>query len=246
MPTGVGKRLVIVDDDQDIVWWLRDLFEAEGYDVETFIDAPPMLRYVQKHGLPHLALIDLKLPAMHGFELSEQLKSMGDVPIVFITSNDQVETVVHGLMRYADDYVIKPIEGRELVARVYRVLSRMLDFNYTKTPVIVIDDYLSVDFGSRSVTLGDRSVSLTPTEMNLLHILMRNAGRVVASETLIARVWPNDVVYEDTLRVHMHRLRRKIEPESRRSIYIRTERGVGYRFKEIGEEAAQQLKMAFN
>ena len=224
------KRLLIVDDDAKIIPILRDAFEAEGYEVAVFADAPAVLRYIQTYGLPHLALIDLELPSMHGFDLSEKLKALGDVPIIFLTGNAETDTIVDALTHYADDYVTKPFKIRELAARVRRVLSRFPDFDYAQHPVLQVDGHLSIDFGLSRLLIGGQPVLLTPTEASLLHILIRNAGQVVTTDTLIARVWPADEVYEDTLRVHMHRLRRKIEPDLHTPRYIQTERGIGYRF----------------
>jgi len=229
MPVG-EKRLLIVDDDTQLLRLLRDAFEAESYQVTVATDAPDALAYIQAAGLPHLVLIDLDLPSMHGYQLSERLKAMGDVPIIFITGTDDPKTIADSLRRYADDYVIKPISVAELLARVARVLSRIVDFGYVQSPVIPIDEHLQVDFGRRRLLKHGRPIPLTPTEVALLHVLMRNQGRVVPSETLIARVWPTSEVYEDTLRVHVHRLRRKLEEDIHRPAYIHTERGIGYRF----------------
>ncbi|NLE51305.1 MAG: response regulator transcription factor [Chloroflexi bacterium] len=230
------QKILLVDDDKDLLDLLRLEFEVEGYEVATFQDGLQVLKHVRKSGLPHLALIDLKLPSMHGFELAEQLKSLGDVPIVFLTSINEPDTIVDGLRLYADDYVTKPFEIRELLARVQRVLSRITDFRYAQAPMIEVDEHLAVDFGNSRLLVRGRTVALTPTEASLLHVLIRNAGRVVPSSTLIARVWPRSEIYEDTLRVHMHRLRRKLEPDFHRPMYVYTERGVGYRFRSLEPE----------
>ncbi|MCA9324630.1 response regulator transcription factor, partial [Candidatus Saccharibacteria bacterium] len=166
----------------------------------------------------------------HGFELSSKLKAMADVPIIFVTSTSDTETIVQGLRRYAEDFIIKPFELRELEARVQAVLARMPSFDYASEPIIKIDEHLQVDFAHNRVVLGGKSLSLTPTESILLHVLLRNAGRVVENRMLISRVWPTDNVGEDTLRVHMHRLRRKLESDSHHPHYVRTERGIGYIF----------------
>jgi DNA-binding response OmpR family regulator len=231
------QKLLLVDDDKELLDLLRLEFEAEGYEVAAFQDGLQVLKFVRKSGLPHLALIDLKLPSMHGFELAEQLKALGDVPIVFLTSINEPDTVVTGLRKYADDYVTKPFQLPELQARVQRILSRITDFSYAQAPQIEVDEHLAVDFGNSRLLVRGRSVALTPTEASLLHVLIRNAGRVVPSSTLIARVWPRSEIYEDTLRVHMHRLRRKIEPDFHHPTYIFTERGVGYRFRSLEPEA---------
>jgi DNA-binding response OmpR family regulator len=241
MLTTQDKRLLIVDDDPEFLGILKEVFEAEGYDVTTFDDGPELLEHVRLNGLPHLVLIDLSLPSMHGFELSKELKERGDVPIVFISGEDKLNTVVDAITNYAEDYVVKPIRAGELVARIRRILTRIPDFDYAQTPLVQVDDHLAIDFANNKIHVNDRMIVLTPTEASLLYILMRNAGRVVASDMLIARVWPIEEVYEDTLRVHMHRLRRKLESDSGTSRYIQTERGVGYRFIRCDSAAKQAI-----
>ena len=225
-----GKRIAIVDDDQNLVQLVKEAFELEGYQVTGFLNGMPFLRHVAAHGLPHLAIIDLHLPSMHGFDLSRKLKALGDVPIVFISNEDEVETIIDGLRQYAEDFVTKPFDIRELLIRVQRILSRVRDFDYLGSPITTIDERLSIDFGNSCLLIDKQSVMLTPIEANLLYILMQNAGSVVTSDALIARVWPAEEVYEETLRVHMHRLRRKLELDYRHPRYIQTERGVGYCF----------------
>ncbi len=225
-------HIAIVEDDEFLRGQVKEAFEAEGFFVTAFHDAIPFMRHVHEYGLPHLALIDLKLPAQHGFQLSEELKALGDVPIVFITSEKEADTIIKALTKYADDYVTKPFAMGVLVARVVRVLSRVPHFDYARSPVIHVDDWLSIDFAKGRLLLpGSQVVPLTPTEANLLYILVGNRDRVVSSDVLLARVWPFEEVYEDTLRVHMHRLRGKLEPDRRQPRYIHTVRGIGYLFK---------------
>lgn len=170
---------------------------------------------------------------------------MADVPIIFVTSSGDTETIVQGLKKYAEDFIVKPFELRELEARVQVVLSRMPSLDYASEPIIEVDQHLKIDFAHNRILVDGKSVGLTPTESVLLHVLLRNAGRVVENKILIARVWPSEDVYEDTLRVHMHRLRRKLEADSHHPHYIRTERGVGYMFTirppEPEEEEAKQV-----
>ena len=224
------KRIAVIDDDRTLVQMIKEGLEAEGYQVSVFFDGPPFLRQITSQGLPHLVLIDLHLPSMHGFDLSKKLKTFGDVPIVFISNEDEVDTVVDGLEQFADDYLIKPFDMRELMARVRRILSRVTRLDYLQSPVTQIDERLSVDFGNSCLSVNGELIMLTPTEANLLYILIQNANCIVPADVLIARVWPGEEVYEETLRVHMHRLRRKLEPDFRRPRYIQTERGVGYSF----------------
>jgi DNA-binding response OmpR family regulator len=223
-------KVLVVEDEANIGKLIAEYMNSHGYEVTPVGDGPEALEYVKTRGLPHIALIDLALPTMHGFELSSKLKAMADVPIIFVTSTSDTETIVQGLRRYAEDFIVKPFDLRELDARVTAVLARMPSLDYASEPVVKIDDHLQIDFAHNRLTLSGRSFSLTPTESILLHVLIRNAGRVVENRMLIARVWPSEDVYEDTLRVHMHRLRRKLEVDSHHPHYIRTERGVGYMF----------------
>ncbi len=223
-------KVLVVEDEINICKLISDFLGVHGYEVTAVQDGPEALEYVQERGLPHIALIDLALPSMHGFELSSKLKAMADVPIIFVTSTSDTDTIVQGLRRYAEDFIVKPFELRELEARVQAVLSRMPSLDYASEPVVKVDEYLQVDFAHNRIVLNNKQYSLTPTESILLHVLLRNAGRVVENRMLIARVWPSEDVYEDTLRVHMHRLRRKLESDSHHPHYIRTERGIGYMF----------------
>jgi DNA-binding response OmpR family regulator len=227
----MGKtKILLIEDDPNINKLITDYMNSHGFEVTAVTDGPEALELVRTRGLPHLALVDLTLPSMHGFEVSNKLKSMADVPIIFVTASSDTETVVQGLKKYAEDFIVKPFELRELEARVQVVLARMPSLDYASEPIIRIDDNLSIDFAHNRIVVNGKAYGLTPTESILLHVLLRNAGRVVENRMLIARVWPSEEVYEDTLRVHMHRLRRKLEADSHHPHYIRTERGVGYMF----------------
>ncbi len=225
-----SKHLLIIEDDFVTRTLLREVLEKAGYQVSSVSDAPEALTMLQQQGLPHLVLVDLGLPSMHGFALSERIKRMGDVPIIIITGDDSQEAVVYGIQKYAEDYITKPFNVDEVVARIQRVLSRFADYSYAQAPVMVIDQHLSIDFPRSRIVLDGQPSPLTPIETNLLYILVRNQGRIVSPDMLMARVWPNDEVFEETLRVHMHRLRRKLQPSNDQWQYIRTERGSGYSF----------------
>ncbi|GIK29841.1 MAG: response regulator transcription factor [Chloroflexi bacterium] len=225
------SRVLIVEDDESISKLVVDHLTRAGYDVHAASDGPSALKHIKDEGLPHIALIDLMLPNnMHGFEFSGKLKAMADVPIIFLTAVRDTDTIVQGLRHYAEDFVVKPFDTRELEARIKVVLARMPTFDYVNEPVITIDSHLQIDFAHNRVIIDDKSITLTPIESVLLHVLVRSTGRVVENRTLITRVWPDKDVNDDTLRVHMHRLRRKLEADSHHPHYVRTERGVGYLF----------------
>lgn len=224
------SKVLLIEDDESVSKLITDFLTKSGYDLSVFEDGPEALEHVRQRGLPHIALIDLGLPTMHGFEVANKLKSMADVPIIFVTSTGDTETIVQGLKKYAEDFIVKPFELRELEARIQVVLARMPSLDYASEPIVSIDEHLEIDFAHNRLVLNGKTIGLTPTESILLHVLLRNAGRVVENRMLIARVWPSEDVHEDTLRVHMHRLRRKLETDSHHPHYIRTERGVGYMF----------------
>lgn len=226
----VARRILAVDDDPDLLRLIRRELEKAGYEVWPAACAEDALALVKQKGLPHLALVDILLPGIDGMELARKLQEWSDLPIVMLTSVDEEETVVGAIEGFAEDYIRKPFHVREMVARVERVFRRIGDFGYALQPVIRVDDRLAVDFAHQRTKVNGKEVPLTATETKLLYVLMRNAGRVVATDFLLRRLWPGDEVFEDTLRVHVHRLRAKIEPTPSRPRYVVTERGTGYRF----------------
>lgn len=227
------RRILAVEDDPDLLRLIRRELESVGFEVWACPSAEEALDLISRRGLPHLALMDIILPGLDGLSLARNLHEWSDLPVVMLTSVDEEETVVQAIQSFAEDYIRKPFNPREMVARVERVFRRIGDFAYALQPVVRVDDHLSVDFAHQKVVVEGRSVALTSTETKLLYVLMRNAGRVVATDFLLRRLWPSEEVFEDSLRVHVHRLRSKIEPEPSRPRYVVTERGTGYRFPPV-------------
>jgi DNA-binding response OmpR family regulator len=236
-PTAFDERscrsVLTVEDDPDLLRLIRRELEGAGFEVWACPTAEEALETVARKGLPHLALVDILLPGADGMALARKLHEWSDLPIVMLTSVDEEETVVRAIESFAEDYIRKPFNSREMVARVERVCRRMGDFAYTLQPVVRVDERLSIDFAHQRALVNGRAVAMTSTETKLLYVLMRSAGRVVATDFLLRRLWPSDEVFEDTLRVHVHRLRSKIEPEPSRPRYVVTERGTGYRFPPV-------------
>jgi DNA-binding response OmpR family regulator len=224
------RRVLAVEDDPDLLRLIRRELEAAGFEVWACASAEEALDLISRRGLPHLALMDIILPGLDGLSLARNLHEWSDLPVVMLTSVDEEDTVVRAIQSFAEDYIRKPFNPREMVARVERVFRRIGDFAYALQPVIRVDDRLSVDFSHQKALVDGRPVPLTATETKLLYVLMRNAGRVVAIDFLLRRLWPSEEVFEDSLRVHVHRLRGKLEPEPSRPRYVVTERGSGYRF----------------
>lgn len=224
------KSILAVDDDPEVQKVTRAALEGAGFEVWGAASGEEALEILDDRGLPHLALIDIMLPGMDGMGLSRRIGEFSDVPIIMLTVVDETETVVKAIDQYAEDYVTKPFRPSELAARVKRVLRRIGDFSYTLEPVVEIDAHLAIDFVRQKAVANDRPVTLTPTETKLLYILMNQAGKTVPTEHILARLWPGEEADENTLRVHVHRLRQKIERAPGRPHYVVTERGVGYSF----------------
>ncbi len=225
-----SQRILAVDDNPQTLEILERSLGKAGFEVSSFASAKAGLQAIQRHGLPHLALVDIHMPGMDGFEFSRTLHRFCDLPIIMLTAVDTEETIIEAINEFAEDYVVKPFSPGELVARVRRVLMRMGDFSYTSGPVTEVNEQLQVDFPNRKAFVNGKSKPLTPIETKLLYILLKNAGRTVSNDFLLRRIWPLESAFEDRLRVHMHRLRKKIEPNGAR--FITVERGEGYRFEE--------------
>jgi DNA-binding response OmpR family regulator len=217
---------------------LADIWPTD-FQVVTAVSGQEALQIVQRRGLPHLAIIDYHMPGgMSGFELCHELHQFSDLPVVMLTAVSDEDTVIEGLEKHAEDYIVKPFSPEVLVARVKRVLRRIGDFAYTLESRTTVDDRLEIDFPNRQAFINGEEVRLTPTETKLLYILMRNAGRTVTTDFIIRRLWPLEPAYEDRLHVHMHRLRGKIEDKKNKSRprYITSERGTGYIFRAISSK----------
>jgi DNA-binding response OmpR family regulator len=224
------QRILVVDDDPAIVRLVRDKLDYTGFDVLVATSGQQALEVIERRGLPHLAIVDVMMPGMDGFEFCRIVQKFSDLPVIMLTAVDEEETVIQGLEYFAEDYITKPFSPRELVARVRRVLRRIGDFAYTLDRVTRVDDHLVVDFTHQQALVDGQPIAFTPLETKLLYILMRNAGQTVTTDFLLRRLWPREEVLEDALRVHIHRLRQKIETTPAHPHYIITERGVGYSF----------------
>ncbi|MGH2474461.1 MAG: response regulator transcription factor, partial [Candidatus Limnocylindrales bacterium] len=181
--------------------------------------------------LPDLVLLDIGLPDIDGFEVLRQIRAFSDVPVVMLTAHDDSMDKVKGLELGADDYVTKPFNHLELMARVKAVLRRLdMPAPSSRAPSFRSGD-LEVDFARQEARLRGRRLDLTPTEYKLLYHLVRNAGHVLQHGTLLAKVWGREYVNEvDYVRVYVRRLRDKLGDDLDDPRYIRTERGLGYRF----------------
>ena len=231
-------RILVVDDDPDIVSTSCSALKSAGYEVWCAESAEAAMQCLMDRGIPHLAIIDINMPGVDGITLSRQIKERCDLPIVMMTAETDADGVVTALEEFAEDYITKPVELPVLVARVGRVLRRIRDFSYAVEPIMQVDQRLGIEFARCRAVVGSRETALTPTETKLLHILVRDAGRTVRTEYLIQRLWPLEEVFEDTLRVHVCRLRGKIEENPRKPKYVITVRGCGDQVPDLSGERA--------
>ena len=225
--------VLIIEDDQLLSESLSTSLKESGYRVRTASDGEAAVDYLLRSRLPQIVLLGLRFPNESPIEIATQVKSIADMPILFMANADDQEIIADGLKKFAEDFLVKPFEIWELEARIKMVLEGIPTLDYGNEPSVRIDDNLEIDLAHNKIIVGGKTMGLTPIESSLLHVLLRNAPRVVGSSTLLARAWPSEDVYEDTLRVQMHRLRRKIEEDAHHPHYIRTERGVGYRFAQL-------------
>ncbi len=225
-------KVLVVDDEPDMIkvitWSLN--FQEPDWEVLTVSDGERALELVSQEN-PDVVLLDVTMPGMDGFEVLREIRCFSDVPVIMVTVMEDEVDKVRGLELGADDYVTKPFGHLELLARIRAVLRRAQSWPLVHEEPFLCDD-LRVDFVTREVTVSGKPVALTNTEYNLLYRLVRNAGRVLTHESLLAHVWGREYVDEiDYLRVYIGHLRRKLEPTPGQPQYILTERGVGYRFR---------------
>ncbi len=223
-------RVLSVDDDAVTRAIIRKTLDKAGIEAWFAASGPEALDLLSKRGVPHLALVDIKMPGMSGPQLCRKILEYLDLPVVMVTSVGDKQTVIRVLEKFAEDYITKPFEPDELIARVRCLMRRLGEFSYRLEPRIRVDDRLQVELAQRTAIVEDRYVELTPIETKLLYILMRNAGRTTFTDFLLRRMWPDGEIFEDTLRTHVHRLRKKIEISPRRPRYVLTKRGLGYWF----------------
>ena len=174
---GNQLRILAVDDDPFNLRIVKHALEQSDFEVVTAGSGEDALTSIQRKGLPHLAIVDIHMPpGMSGFEFCRTIHQFSDLPVIMLTAVGEENTVVEGLEKHAEDYIVKPFVPGELVARVNRVLRRIGDFAYTLEPQTQVDERLAVDFPGRQAIVNGQSVTLTPTETKLLYILMRNAA----------------------------------------------------------------------
>jgi two-component system KDP operon response regulator KdpE len=228
----VNEVILIVDDDASLLKLIRDTLDARGYTVRA---VPNGAEAIQSLGgpLPDLMLLDLILPDMDGLEVCRHARQFTTLPIVVLSAVGDEKRKVEALDLGADDYLTKPFGMNELLARIRAALRRSRPPKGAERdgPIVVGD--LVIDAGKRLVSMAGQEVGLTPTEFNLLCQLATKPGQAFTHQTLLQQVWGREYFDEsEYLHVYVGRLRRKIEPDPGRPMYIITIPGVGYKLRE--------------
>ena len=225
--TVVFPQILLVDDDPILVRTLQLNLERDGFQVAVASNGQEALDTLERR-IPDLMLVDLLLPDMHGFELSRRVKQYLDVPIIMVTAVGAEDSVVKGIESYAEDYVVKPFNYRELLARLNRILKRTRNV-LPEGQIIKLGSELVIDFARHVVAINGQERRLTPTEERLLAALARNLNRVVPKGRLIDETWPDGEGDPPRLWVNIQRIRRKMEPQPDVPRYLITEANVGYK-----------------
>jgi len=220
-------RILVIEDDEAILKFLRRGLAYEGYQVDTAMDGQAGLTLARDNP-PDLVVLDLMLPGIDGLEVCRRLRAGGPLPIIILTAKDTVNDRIQGLDMGADDYMVKPFNLDELLARVRALLRRAQP---TRPQILRFAD-LMLDTGTRQAARGDRAISLTAKEYELLELFMSQPRQVLTRESIFDRVWGYDFGGESNIiEVYIRYLRQKLE-ENDESRLIHTVRGMGYVLRE--------------
>jgi two-component system KDP operon response regulator KdpE len=220
------RTILIVDDEPGLRELVRINLEHDGYGVLQAENGTAGLQAVQQLH-PDLVIMDVMMPEMDGWEACKRLREFSPVPVLMLTARVQSQDIVTGLESGADDYLVKPFNMDELMARVRALLRRVPSPN---RPVIAGGEEIAIDKNKREVLVRGEQVDLTPTEYDLLLLLAENAGKVLEHEVLLRGVWGQEYTKDnDYLKVYIWHLRRKLEQDPRDPKLLLTEWGVGYR-----------------
>jgi DNA-binding response OmpR family regulator len=225
--------VLVVDDEPRLVDVVRMNLEVEGYRVLEAYDGYEALEKL-KQDLPDLVVLDVMMPELDGFETLRRIREVSSVPVIMLTVRQEESDRIRGLEIGADDYLTKPFSPRELQTRIKALLRRTFMPSPARKTRIVVDKDLTIDFSKREVWVRGEKVTLRPTEYRLLYHLVNNAGRLMTHDTLLSKVWGHEYRDESQyLRLYITYLRQKLERDPAHPKYILTERGVGYRFREL-------------
>jgi DNA-binding response OmpR family regulator len=223
-------RLLLIEDDPNLIRALTDLLQSDGYVVDVADDGPSALDIARQSAFD-VFILDVMLPSMNGFEVCRELRRLGvEAPILMLTARDQVDDKIRGFKSGADDYLTKPFDVNELRVRVEALLRRASRTGLVEFTECTFGD-VHIDFARLEINRAGQTIRLSEREGRLLRYFLENRGRVISRDTLLLQVWGYATApYTRTVDVHILRLRQKIEEDSRNPKFIITVHGFGYRF----------------
>lgn len=231
----MSYKILVIDDDKELCALIKQSVAVESIDADHCYSGAEGLAMLQKNDY-QLILLDVMMPGLDGFQTMEKIRQKSSVPILMLTSKNDSTSKIRGLRSGADDYLTKPFDMNELIARVVSLIRRYTRFNTTgdhSQPLTY--QGLTIDMDSRSVTTQNGTFELPPKEFDLLLFCAKNQGKILTKQQIYEEVWGESYVYDDSnIMAIISRLRKKIEPDSGVPYYIQTVKGIGYRFnKEV-------------
>ncbi len=224
------NTILLVDDDPQLIKLVRVNLESVGNRVLVAMDAPSALETVSLEA-PDLIILDIMLPGIDGYELCRRIREFSATPIIMLTAKVEDVDKVKGLKLGADDYLTKPFNVQELLARIEAVLRRSGSPEETRVPHSFTGNEITVDFVQHRVTVRGQEVNLTATEYKLLYQLVSNAGRVMLHRDLLTKIWGSEYQEElEYLRAYIRHLRQKLEDDPHHPKHIMSKPGIGYMF----------------
>ena len=230
----MGSRILIVDDEREIADVVELYLKNENYEVEKCYNGTDALRCIEEN-TPDMALLDVMLPDIDGFTILQKVRERHTFPVIMLTAKTEYMDKINGLTLGADDYIAKPFNPLELIARVKAQLRRFTKYNENGRPQEDVLDFagLVLNRSTHECTYNERELTLTPIEFDILWILCENRGQVISSEQLFEQVW-KEKYYKNsnnTVMVHIRRLRGKMKEDTRQNKIITTVWGVGYKIE---------------
>lgn len=222
--------ILVVDDDVFANTLIHFVLSKEGFEVETTDNPRGAMQMIQKRE-PDLLIVDVVMPYLNGFEFAAKLREAEyDIPFIFMTAQDALESKLHGFQIGAEDYICKPFIHQELVARVQAVMRRIKKYSKAGEQSIRCGQIELIPGDLKVVMPGHADITLTPTEMQVLRVLMASPGQVINRDKLLAEVWNDNENNSNIVDVYVRRLRMKLEDDADSPQHITSVRGIGYKF----------------
>ena len=230
-------NILVSDDEREILEIIELYLDKEGYNIITAGDGNRALEIINSDIELHLVILDIMMPGIDGYKLIKEVRKKYNIPVIFISAKNQDTDKILGLDLGADDYISKPFNPLELVARVNAQIRRVYKLNgqglNKQEKKLVIGD-ICLDTYNVRVTVRGEDIDVTSIEYGILKLLMENAGRILTKNQIFKSVWNEEFIAGDnTIMVHMSRLRDKIEKDSKKPKYLKTVRGLGYKFEKV-------------